>query len=231
MTLPLPHVTLVCYEVAAHRLAALAINAVLTKVTPASVLVFSDKDLGVPATHIAVDPSTPKIDSARAIRNDAHSYVSTSHMLNMEWDSGVNDVAQWTDEFLEYDYIGAPWPWHPPAQQVGNGGFSLRSIRLLRFINEHYKEFPVEAPEDDVLCRHYRPALERHGFKWAPIHVAQRFSFERERPHPTFGYHGIFNWPFVLGREAIAVRVAAADDRLRARSEWDEFVQNANRMT
>ena len=229
MTLPLPHVTLVCYEVAAHRLARIAIDTTLSHITPAAVLVFSDQDLGV-GQHIPVSADTPKVESSRTLYR-APEFVTTSHMLDIEWDSGINDAAQWTDEFLEYDYIGAPWPWHPPAQQVGNGGFSLRSIRLLRFINEHYKEFPVEAPEDDVLCRHYRPALERHGFKWAPIHVAQRFSFERERPHPTFGYHGIFNWPFVLGREAIAVRVAAADDRLRARSEWDEFVQNANRMT
>ena len=37
------------------------------------------------------------------------------------------DGNRWRDEFLEYDYIGAPW--NVPAgsrNNIGNGGFSLR---------------------------------------------------------------------------------------------------------
>ncbi|KAF4746198.1 hypothetical protein FOZ62_025133, partial [Perkinsus olseni] len=35
------------------------------------------------------------------------------------------------DDFLEYDYIGAPWKHRPLGLSVGNGGFSLRSRSLL----------------------------------------------------------------------------------------------------
>src|ERR1700687_3454326 len=39
--------------------------------------------------------------------------------------------AAWREEFLGCDYIGAQWFWHDDAMRVGNGGFSLRSRKLL----------------------------------------------------------------------------------------------------
>ena len=66
-------------------------------------------------------------------------YVSTDFCLVFQSDGFVLNPEFWTDEFLSYDYIGAPWPSYlefGPAegQQVGNGGFSLRSKRLLEVV-------------------------------------------------------------------------------------------------
>ena len=119
----------------------------------------------------------------------------------------------WRDEFLCYDYIGAPW-WYKDGKNVGNGGFSLVSTRLKRFISDRRDKFPCDTSvDDDLLCRVYRPALETAGFIWAPEPVAHDFAFECCRPGPTsrhFGFHAMFNWPEVLSEDARVERLAIA---------------------
>ena len=128
------------------------------------------------------------------------------------------DDSLWDPKWVDADYIGAPWWWHPD-KRVGNGGFSLRSTRLMRFLAAHPDKFPVAAIEDDALCRQYRPALEAEGFRWAPEEIAMRFSFEYTKPasHGTFGFHDMRNWPWVLDDAALDRRLAVADDYVRAK--------------
>lgn len=146
-----------------------------------------------------------------------------SHILFIQYDGWVLNGNLWQDSWLQYDYIGAPWPWiSNPGEQVGNGGFSLRSARLMKFLAEHAREFPLRTPEDVTLCREYRPALEQHGFVWAPLDVARAFSFEREDWRPTFGFHGIFNIPKILPREEWQAWKASANAYIRGKTEWQE---------
>lgn len=58
-------------------------------------------------------------------------YVSGTHVLIIQWDSFIIHPELWTNDFLQYDYIGAVWPHHPNTP-VGNGGFSLRSSSYLK---------------------------------------------------------------------------------------------------
>ena len=68
-----------------------------------------------------------------------HNHVETSHCLLVQPDGFVLFPDKWDDEWLKYDYIGAPWPLVKDSyidpfgnqHQVGNGGFSLRSKKLL----------------------------------------------------------------------------------------------------
>jgi uncharacterized protein DUF5672 len=139
--------------------------------------------------------------------------VTTGHALTIQWDSGIVSPLQWREGFLDCDYVGAPWGWHGDAYEVGNGGFSLRSRRLMHYVAERREQFPLVHPEDDVLCRRYRPALEHAGFRWAPTDLALRFAFERTGfagPGRHFGYHGIFNWPRVLSFAALQQRTLLA---------------------
>lgn len=117
----------------------------------------------------------------------------------------------WTDEFLDYDYIGAAWQ----DGRVGNGGFCLRSKKLydalkkmdVGFTTEHYKnvlnnsDFYVITndryliPEDNVICKIHRHTLEtEYGIKFAPLHLANRFSVEHFMNHQwvgkSLGFHG-----------------------------------------
>jgi hypothetical protein len=124
--------------------------------------------------------------------------IATSHALVVQWDGWVTDPAAWDPAFLQWDYIGAPWPGSGATgegRHVGNGGFSLRSRRLLDVLaGPGFAPEPGVA-EDVLICRTWRGTLEReHGIHFAPPDVAARFSYERVPPSgPTFGFHGLFN--------------------------------------
>lgn len=121
--------------------------------------------------------------------------IGTPFVLTVHKDGFVLNPRLWEELFLDYDYIGAPWPrsWGH-VFQVGNGGFSLRSRKFLRAMQEHADR--IVHPEDVFYCRTIRPELEKKGMRYAPVEIAARFSQE----HPIeavpfddgkiFGYHG-----------------------------------------
>lgn len=123
-------------------------------------------------------------------------YISTPWVLLVQWDGFVANPSAWSEDFLAYDYIGARWPNHRDGMAVGNGGFTLRSRRLLQIIASDERFTPhSDKVEDELICRTYRPMLEaEYGIRFAPEHIADRFSAEFTRPRErTFGFHGVFN--------------------------------------
>jgi len=118
--------------------------------------------------------------------------IQTSHLLLTHWDGWVLSGSRWRDEFLDCDYIGAPWPWHR-HHNVGNGGFTLRSKKLLQTIRDLYPH--RLHPEDEVICRELRPQIEAKGIRFADESMAWNFAIEfggEDKP-PPFGFHGLFN--------------------------------------
>lgn len=221
--LTLPGVTLVLVDCVAPALSRLAIEDTLCQIRPAAALFVGSPRLanadvgGVPMRWLP--DRLDSLDRAmNALWYRVPPEVETSHLLVIQWDGWVLDGSLWEPEWLDADYIGAPWWWHPD-KRVGNGGFSLRSTRLMRFLAAHSDKFPVAAIEDDALCRQYRPALEAEGFRWAPEEIAMRFSFEYTKPasHGTFGFHDMRNWPWVLDDAALDRRLAIADDYVRGK--------------
>lgn len=126
------------------------------------------------------------------------SLVCEDGLMVVQWDGFIVNPQAWTSEFLEYDYIGAVWPWLPNTP-VGNGGFSMRSQKLMHAL----KQMKI-APdynndgEDAQICRYYRGNLEQnYGIKFAPAHVADKVSIEMPvDPSQTawlgqsLGFHG-----------------------------------------
>lgn len=105
---------------------------------------------------------------------ELHKHIQTSHCLLVQHDGYVLNGNAWTPEFLKYDYIGAPWG---GRNLVGNGGFSLRSRRLLKeCANPRYNDSPH--PEDDFICRRHRADLEAAGLVFSPKPLADRFAVE-----------------------------------------------------
>lgn len=104
---------------------------------------------------------------------DMHKYVNTSHALVCQYDGFVLNGQAWSNDFLKYDYIGAPFN---PSGIVGNGGFSLRSKRLMEWISK--QEWPDFHPEDSCICGRHRKEVEDAGFKFAPFEVAADFAME-----------------------------------------------------
>jgi hypothetical protein len=102
---------------------------------------------------------------------------------------------------------------------VGNGGFSLRSLKLMLAMRDKRFPFVPNVPEDDQICRRYRPRLiADFGIRFAPESIADRFSYERSMPEgPTFGFHGLFNmWRHVEDFEMIGMVSKFTPDLLRS---------------
>ena len=140
----------------------------------------------------------PKINSRQAyskfILQELYKQVYTDFVLIVQWDGYIINPDAWNDQFLDYDYIGAVWPWHEEGRRVGNGGFSLRS-RVLCELTAQPEFVYIDQNEDDLICHVNRVWLEAQGIKFAPEELARYFSFERELTNiKTFGFHGDFNF-------------------------------------
>jgi hypothetical protein len=134
---------------------------------------------------------------------DLHRYIDTRHCLTIQPDSWIETPEAWDDGWLQYDYIGAPWPpGHTGTDvRVGNSGFCLRSKLLLEATaalpNDSYvwRGKRKDGCRDDVItCVMNREYLEGRGLRFAPVDVAARFAFELpvpEAPSPDgrFGRH------------------------------------------
>ena len=59
--------------------------------------------------YVSVTPMG-RADQNRFLIEDLHKYFETSHCLYVESDSFVVNADLWKEEFLKFDYIGAPWP-------------------------------------------------------------------------------------------------------------------------
>lgn len=150
--------------------------------------------------------------------------VQTGFALCVQWDGHVLDPGAWDNSFLEWDYIGAVWPQFA-ERTVGNGGFSLRSRRLLQAC----ASLPEagEEPEDLFICRTMAPLLEQaHGIRFAPPPVARRFAYERlASAGATFGYHGVFNLVAQVSDGEGARLVAELPHHALARGELRELLR------
>ena len=115
-----------------------------------------------------------------------------SHILLVQSDSWVEKPEIWAEEFLQYDYLGAPLIAHYNTV-VQNGGFSLRSKKLCKFLSESPEILDFQ---DDVsICETYRNLLIYNGFKFAPKKLAEKFSREGSLGdiNGTFGQHSCGN--------------------------------------
>jgi Protein of unknown function (DUF5672) len=200
--LNLPDVTLVLIETREHDLAELALRDCEAVAEFGDVLVLTDRPaqfLRADRRVVTVDDWPNKMGWSRAFWYDVPLHVRTSHALCIQWDSWIVDPEMWRDEYLEWDFIGAPW-WYNDGMNVGNGGFCLRSTKLMKFVRKHRDSFPVITDlDDDLYCRKYRPSLQAAGFEWAPEPIAQGFAFECVRPDKTarhFGFHAAYNFDY-----------------------------------
>lgn len=135
---------------------------------------------------------------------DMHKYVETSHALVVQYDGFVLFGKGWMDLYLEYDYIGAPFN---PNGIVGNGGFSLRSKKLMEFISQQPWEDPH--PEDSCICVRHREEIELAGFKFAPQNIAQRFAIE-SRSWDSKEWKGTYNqWTGEFGFHSLLTPLPA----------------------
>lgn len=143
----------------------------------------------------------------RKIVYELHHYIDTEFAMLIHADGFPINPQAWRKEFLEYDYIGAPWPlptdeysYRTPEGElirVGNS-VSLRSKRLMELperLNLPWHSYYGNTNEDGFLCVHNRKILEEHGSRFAPLSLAKYFSKEHEieenKGIETFAFHSL----------------------------------------
>jgi hypothetical protein len=160
---------------------------------------------------IKINPIKSTEEYSKFVLSRLDEYIETSHVLIVQYDGFILNPEQWTDEFLKYDYIGAPWlvgDWAVrdfdfPKELigklvVGNGGFSIRSKKLVSLCAKLFNEKAFERwhPEDTAIGVYNRKLLEDNEVKFAPVNLAKKFSFEYETDESDkwdgqFGFHGL----------------------------------------
>jgi len=217
--LALPTVTLCSVSSVNLPATVAALRASLEQIDFAECLLFTDEDPPITDSRIRI-VRIPRISSSRQysefLLRDFVQHIRTDHCLIVQWDGFVLDAKEWNPEFLAYDYVGAPWPKWGAGEDVGNGGFSLRSRRLLEACRD--PDFRHGYAEDVAICRVNRLLLEiKYGMQFADRKTAECFAFERNVPaNKTFGFHGIFNMAQALGVERFWEIYSTLDDRRTA---------------
>lgn len=125
------------------------------------------------------------------------------YVMIVQTDGFVVNTEAWNPQFLDCDYIGAPWKYFPskheppyppstPDTCVGNGGFSIRSVKLIEtvMILLDKRLYNKITPEDLFICITLKPELNQLGIKFAPEWLASTFSCENRLYTNQFGFHG-----------------------------------------
>lgn len=172
-------------------------------------------------THVAVKDinvikirNLDKLEYCKFSMYDLPSFINTEYCLTFQGDGFIINPELWTNDFLNYDYIGAPWL-SEVKNRVGNGGFSLRSKKFLYSaktleynsdiqFQKHIPAGQLVTPEDWFLCCYSYEKMLDLGVKFADITTAYKFSVEHPSPekwydrfdintYQSFGFHGSFN--------------------------------------
>ena len=154
-------------------------------------------------------------------------HIHTDYVMIVHADGFVVNPKMWRDEFLDYDYIGAPWP-DPHDDftyrdingnlcRVGNS-VGIRSKKLLDFPRQ--ANLPFEADhgyfhEDGFLCVKNRHLIEAAGMRIAPLEVAKYYSHETMIPEiegiTPFAFHkwagSNAGYPKFKGKPKILLRI------------------------
>lgn len=220
--LALPQVT-ICAVTSLNLQATIeALEGSLSQIDFAACKLFTDMPIspGNPAISVV---EIDRLDSSAAYSDFVLSrlpgFIQTDYCLIVQWDGHVLDASRWRAEFLEFDYIGASWPQFDDGHDVGNGGFSLRSHKLMELCQN--PKFAGQHPEDVVIARENREWLEAQGMLFAPRTLADQFAAERAGDlDASFGYHGVFNMPRAIGLDSFWGVYLELDDRSTL---WHDF--------
>jgi len=147
-----------------------------------------------------------------AIIFDLRKFVDTDFCMLVHPDGFVVNPESWKPEFLNYDYIGAPWPlptddysYRTPDGEivrVGNS-VSIRSKEMLHLpyqLEVTWRSYFGNTNEDGFLTCHNRRLFQHYGARYAPIEMAKYFSREMDIPEnqdveSPFAFHMADNYP------------------------------------
>jgi len=158
-------------------------------------LEYSQRDIQFGAAKLVTEIVCNSIDEwNKAIVFDLRKYVDTKFCLLVHPDGFVVNADSWNPDWLNYDYIGSPWPmpfdpfsYRTPDGEivrVGNS-VSLRSKEMLELpfqLEVAWHPYYGNTNEDGFLTVHNRRLFQQFGARYAPIEVAKWFGRELDIP-------------------------------------------------
>lgn len=214
----LNNITLVCVDTKNKIEALIALDKSIENIKFKSYKFFTDHIDGIKLSRfknlskvnleiINISEIKNKSDYSKFCLVDLNKYISTDFLLTIQHDGYIINSDQWKSEFLNFDYIGAPWPieWGY-KNRVGNGGFCLKSKKFLNLCSQEFFNFDfrldllrdkndISINEDFLSCNIYYEKFLSKGIKYADVETASYFSIEHPIPEmkqKTFGFHDYF---------------------------------------
>lgn len=132
------------------------------------------------------DPSVNSIESYNRLLTNGAFWINFGcydRVLIFQHDSAL--LRTGVEEFIEYDYVGAPWKFQ---QHGGNGGLSLRNPTAMYACIKKQPWNPKLGNEDVYFSNLLKDMPE---YKLAPRDVCSKFSCESIFQLGTLGYHAI----------------------------------------
>lgn len=211
MRLKLPNVTAVCmqgygpdkdlfYRDVSNRLKR-AIPYMLKFFEFKEIVLIAPEDLQINGvTYIHTNPLTYDEYNTWCLHN-LSDFVNTDYCILFQDDGFPLNPDLWRNEFLEYDYVGAPITKDMgilyKEEMIGGGGFTLRSKKLIEFTKTipRPNEYGFYVNEDTSIAVGYRDEIVSLGMKICPHTIARYFSIQNPIDdqvslYNTFGFHG-----------------------------------------
>lgn len=159
-------------------------------------IIFTHENLNDSGVELVKIPKIESIDGYNDLVLNLNKYSANDFVLVVQDDGFIVNPSLWTDEFLEYDYIGAPWPSEKDSvwielqtprmrpymyknlakNRVGNGGFSLRSKKYLEY-SAQFSSCDGFGEDAFLNILNYEKAAD-FGIRFAPFELAMKFSYE-----------------------------------------------------
>lgn len=210
----LNNVDIICIDTKNITEALLALNKSCESIKFKTVRFFTDKNVNIEKySNIKnqnfivhnIETINSKVDYSRFCLLELSKYIKEQFCLTIQHDGFIACPELWTDKFLDYDYIGAPWPesWNY-KNRIGNGGFCLKSNKFLNICSEMFKDYvfkkyrdknDITDNEDFLTSELYYEEFLKKEIKFAPIDIAAIFSIEhptKEMGDKAFGFHDKF---------------------------------------
>lgn len=147
-------------------------------------------------------------------------FLNADHALIFQTDSVLCSLSPWTvHDFLQYDYVGAPWQVSYEGVDIGNGGLSLRKVSTMLHIT---RTFAYDGSEHEDL--YFSQALKKmqdtgKRINLPSVAVASNFAYETGLP-PVLASFGVHKLDTIGWRQLTATwRKATGDTRSTAHAK------------
>jgi len=119
--------------------------------------------------------------------------LGVEHMIFFQTDTLL--LKDNVDDFLQYDYIGAPWA-HIPIIGGGNGGLSLRKVKTMLHIVNNFSFIPSISYAEDIYFSLYlvETSKTNNNIKLPLLEEAKKFSIETIFYEDPVGIHKAYQW-------------------------------------